>query len=403
MAPPELDNAASFGPHCLVPPEKTLARLVPHLNRLGVTRVANVTGLDRVGVPVVTVCRPNARSLAVSQGKGLSLAAAKVSAIMEAAELHHAETISGPLWWARPDELVGERPFMDPLELPRSSAAPEYDGPLAWIEGIDLARGGSILVPFAAVSADYTQPADMLGPGLSLTTGGLGAGNERDEAVLQGLTELIERDAVTLWRLGGRPRRAESAIDPASMGDLRIDELLATICRARLRVRLWDASSDIGLPVFVCLLPGTDVDDADPEFGAGCHPRPAVAALRALLEALQARLTFVAGSRDDMGGELYHPARRARRRREALRWLGEPVPERPYAADGCRSATNVAAELQLVLDALAARGLRSVAAVDLTRAEIGVPVVRVLVAGLEGASDAPDYVPGHRARSMAAT
>ena len=49
---------------------------------------------------------------------------------------------------------------------------------------------------------------------------------------------------------------------------------------------------------------------------------------------------------------------------------------------------------------LRARGLRSVAAVDLTRAEIGIPVVRVLVAGLEGSSDAPDYVPGHRARSV---
>ena len=402
MAPPEPDQPAFPGPDRLVPPEETLVRLLPHLGRLGITRVANVTGLDRVGVPVVTVCRPNARSLAVSQGKGLSLAAAKVSAIMEAAELYHAETISGPLWWARPDELSGERPFLDPLELPRSRSAPNYDGPLAWIEARDLRHGGLVLVPFAAVSADYTQPADTLGPGLSLTTSGLGAGNDRDEAVLQGLTELIERDAVTLWRLGGRLHRAESTIDPSTLGDPRIDELLATISRARLRVRLWDATSDVGLPVFVCLLAGTDADDADPEFGAGCHPRPAVAALRALLEALQARLTFVAGSRDDMGGELYAPVRRARRRREALRWLGELVSERPYAEEGSRGSANAAAELEYVLGALAARGFRSVAAVDLTRAEIGVPVVRVLVAGLEGSSDAPDYVPGHRARSLGA-
>ena len=114
------------------------------------------------------------------------------------------------------------------------------------------------------------------------------------------------------------------------------------------------------------------------------------------------RLTFVAGSRDDMGGELYAPVRRARRRREALRWLGEPVSERPYAEEGSRCSANAAAELEYVLGALAARGFRSVAAVDLTRAEIGVPVVRVLVAGLEGSSDAPDYVPGHRARSLGA-
>ena len=98
------------------------------------------------------------------------------------------------------------------------AAAPNYDGPLAWIEARDLRHGGIVLVPFAAVSADYTQPADTLGPGLSLTTSGLGAGNDRDEAVLQGLTELIERDAVTLWRLGGRLHRAESTIDPSTLG-----------------------------------------------------------------------------------------------------------------------------------------------------------------------------------------
>ena len=64
---------------------------------MGITRVANVTGLDRIGVPVVMVCRPNARSLAVSQGKGIDLAAATASGLMEAAELYHAEHIERPL------------------------------------------------------------------------------------------------------------------------------------------------------------------------------------------------------------------------------------------------------------------------------------------------------------------
>ena len=108
-----------------MPPEETLARLVPHLGRMGITRVANVTGLDRVGVPVVTAVRPNARSLAVSQGKGLTLAAAKVSAIMEAAELYHAETGSAARCsWARPDELMASGRSSTRCELPRSAAAP---------------------------------------------------------------------------------------------------------------------------------------------------------------------------------------------------------------------------------------------------------------------------------------
>ena len=50
-----------------------------------------------------------------------------------------------------------------------------------------------------------------------------------------------------------------------------------------------------------------------------------------------------------------------------------------------------------ILDQLTRAGLHEAAAVDLTRPEIGIPVLRVVVPGLEGPSDAPDYVPGRRA------
>jgi ribosomal protein S12 methylthiotransferase accessory factor len=386
-----------------VPAEATLARLTPHLERMGITRVANITGLDRIGVPVVTACRPNARSLAVSQGKGLSLAAAKVSAIMEAAELFHAEMVRGPLLWARAEELAGERACIDPLRLPRSATAPGHDGPLPWIAGEDLARGGTLLVPFACASADYTLPGEALGPGLLMTTSGLGAGNERDEAIVQGLVELIERDAVTLWRHQGPAYRRASTVDLTTVGDATLQALLERLFGAGLSVRAWDATSDLAVPVFLCLLAGSDQDEADPEFGAGCHPRPAVALLRALLEAAQARLTFIAGSRDDMGADLYDWARRGRRRREALRWLHEPVTARPFPSMPDPGAPSPSVDLRLLLSALEAARLRDVAVVDLTRAEIGIPVVRVVAAGLEGPSDAPDYVPGRRAAALAAT
>lgn len=49
-------------------PEETVARVRGLLPALGITRIANVTGLDRIGMPVVMVCRPNSRSLAVAQG-----------------------------------------------------------------------------------------------------------------------------------------------------------------------------------------------------------------------------------------------------------------------------------------------------------------------------------------------
>src|SRR3989442_15128503 len=88
------------GTHRATSPEATLDRTNPWFNEIGITRIGNVTGLDAIGLPVVMVCRPNSRSVAVSQGKGLTLAAAKASGLMEAIELWHAETAIPPLQFA---------------------------------------------------------------------------------------------------------------------------------------------------------------------------------------------------------------------------------------------------------------------------------------------------------------
>src|SRR5438552_592107 len=71
------------GTHRARSPRATLARMRPLMKRLGITRLACLTGLDAVGVPVWAAIRPNGRSLSTSQGKGLSDDAAAVSALME--------------------------------------------------------------------------------------------------------------------------------------------------------------------------------------------------------------------------------------------------------------------------------------------------------------------------------
>jgi YcaO-like protein with predicted kinase domain len=93
------------GTHRTVTPDETLRRGLRVAPVMGITRIANVTGLDSVGIPVVMVCRPNSRSLAVSQGKGLDLTAAKASGLMESIETYHAETITFPLRLCSHEEL----------------------------------------------------------------------------------------------------------------------------------------------------------------------------------------------------------------------------------------------------------------------------------------------------------
>ncbi len=58
------------GTHRTVDPAATLARVRPHLQPMGITRIANVTGLDPIGIPVVMVCRPNARSSRSLKARG---------------------------------------------------------------------------------------------------------------------------------------------------------------------------------------------------------------------------------------------------------------------------------------------------------------------------------------------
>src|SRR5918994_4946982 len=107
------------GTHRMVEPRSTFERVPPMRVRMGITRVANVTGLDRIGLPVVMVCRPNSRSIAVSQGKGLDLDAARASGLMESVETYHAERIDLPLKLASLQSLQERHPTVDVDALPR--------------------------------------------------------------------------------------------------------------------------------------------------------------------------------------------------------------------------------------------------------------------------------------------
>src|SRR5262245_6907217 len=94
------------GTHRACSPEQTLHAYRPFMPRFGITRLANVTGLDVVGIPVYMCVRPNSRNLSVSQGKGLDVASAKVSALMESIEGWHAESVELPIRYESPALLA---------------------------------------------------------------------------------------------------------------------------------------------------------------------------------------------------------------------------------------------------------------------------------------------------------
>lgn len=393
------------GTHRTVAPAATVARVRAHAHAMGITRIGDVTGLDRIGVPVVMVTRPNARSLAVSQGKGLTSDAARASGVMEAAETHHAEHDVLPLTLATERELRRHHAVVDTAALARPpDSAYSPDRVLLWAEGLDLLTREPVRVPHEVVHTRFTTDP-MPGAGSFLaSSNGLASGNHPVEAVAHGLYEVVERDATVLWSLRPEAEQDTTRVDLSTVDDPGCRWVLERFDTAGVDVAVWEQTSDIGLPAFACEIVEREISELDPlpaAAGTGCHPAREVALLRALTEAAQSRLTAIAGSRDDQLRSAYARAADAdelRAHRAAL------------AAQPCvrsfRDAPNLAAEtldedVALTLDRLAAAGLEEVVAVDLRLPGIGLDVVRVVVPGLEHWDDhAEEFLPGARARAV---
>lgn len=389
------------GTHRIVHPEATLARVAPFALAMGITRVAMLTGLDILGIPVAAAIRPNSRSIAVHQGKGVTVAAAKASAVMEAVETFHAEQMRLPLRLASHTEMAAEAPVADPARLPRCREGQEA-GRILWVEGYDLRSAAPLWVPHELVTADFSHPQPIRIGYFQATTNGLASGNHRLEAMLHALYEVVERDAIALWRAA--PGALESrAVDPATVDAPASGALLEQFRRAGVAVRIWDVTSDIRLPTFVCLAMAEDPAlGVEPELGSGCHADRDIALSRALTEAAQARLTRISGARDDFAPDSYGAAARRARQGAAQRLYGAATPRVFRDAPDCAGDT-LQQDLDTALSCLATAGLEQVAWVDLTRPEFAIPVGRIIVPGLEGpwTPGDGDYLPGERARSAA--
>lgn len=112
-------------------PEETWAAAAGLLPEFGLTRLADLTGLDCIGPPVWTAVRPASLTLSTSQGKGATPLLAKLSAVMEAIELWHLEqpllvAARGPAAEVPPPLPRGRA--ADDRPLPRAHPAPDGVG-----------------------------------------------------------------------------------------------------------------------------------------------------------------------------------------------------------------------------------------------------------------------------------
>jgi YcaO-like protein with predicted kinase domain len=385
-----------LGTHRMCSPAETVAVVRPRMAEMGITRLADVTGLDCIGVPVVMAVRPNSRSLSVAQGKGLTRDAAMASALMEAVEGWHCERVEVPLVYDSYASLSRRARTIDATRLPVIRGAVfEPGSPLLWAEAAELVTGESVWVPFECVSTNFVKP-QRAGVTFIASTNGLASGNHRLEAIVHGLCELVERDAHALWLARGASKQAGTRVDLSSVGDGGVQEVLSRLSAAAVLVAVWDITADTGVPAFYCEIvddPGTPRWATIGVFGGvGCHLDAVVALLRAVTEAVQSRLTHISGSRDDM----FHYETAANL--DDVRATAE-LAQRPggKAFSGVDlSGETFEDDVILLSAALAGIGVDGVAVVDLTRSEIGIPVVKVVAAGLETDPDDSSYAAGER-------
>ncbi len=369
--------------HRTVPPETTFRRLEPFLDVAAITRIADLTGLDRIGIPVFQAVRPLGLSLSASQGKGATAAAARVSAAMEALEIWHAETETLDGVHAVPGALKGRRALDCDALSAFAVAPPDFDGPFAWTEATDCTDGGSVFVPRDLANLDFTRDGDP--PWLLRSTDGLAGGNTLCEALASATAELIERACTAEFRRISPELRAARRINPRTLAgeDGRIARLVDPIQAARLELELFDMTIDLGVTAIEAVIYDLDAPGPShlPCLGHGAHLDPVTAVTRAITEAAQTRLTHVSGNRDDILPDHYsdhHFSNTLRRFERGFDMAG--------ACRGLdltdRSGSSPAEDFSEMVARITAKRGGPVLFVDLTKPHIGVPVVKVLAPGL---------------------
>ncbi len=372
-----------------VPPEDTLRRVRPLLARVPVTRVADVTPLDVVGLPVFSACTPLAVDLAVNLGKGPDPLSARVSAVMEAIERVSAESVDGVAGCRASFEELCRRPsgrtVLDPCSftLPPDTAY-RPDRPIGWTAGHDLSAGASVWV---AADLAVNPPRD--GVLVDIDTNGLASGNTHLEAVVHAICEVIERDTFSQLQFeavfgdAGDDRMPLRAVDLGTLPP-KATAVVEQLRAAGYHVILQDITGDLGVATFVAFLVvpeecSADGDSPVPFLGLGTHPDASVALLRSLVEANQSRLACIQGARESFNtGRVRF---RTATLMTLLRRLGAG-PLRAFADVPSEPSEDLLDDLSFLLGRLRTGGFAHCVAVDLTRPDLGVPVVRVRIPGL---------------------
>lgn len=370
--PEPVQRAPVTSPFRSASPELTRDRVRPMLSRFGITRIADVTGLDEIGLPTWVAYRPCGRTLSVSLGTGLDPVQAWVSAAMESIETWHAENDRLPIVARGAARDLGVGYDLRALKLAPRSPLTERTV-LDWVAGRGLLTGADYLVPIDLVRLDFTRAMPWDDVLFHPSSNGLATGNTRPEATLHALLEIIERDSLAPYCTTPLGRRRY--VDPDTARHPVAETVLAALRRAGCWVELVEATGRLGVPSYACAIWSPDLPLVCGGFG--CHLDAGLAAGRAMAEAAQSRLAVVSGTRDDIDPDHYFTADPLANPGTRERALGPVTGSVRVDGDGVDATIRHCARLIMEITGM------EPFVVDLTRTDIGIPASKVVAPGLD--------------------
>ena len=413
------------------PAPETLNNVMPISKKIGVTRLADITDMDVLRIPNYSAVVPGTEDyIWVYSGKGPTKQHAMASALMESIERYS----SLPSGWlgkfvrSSYSELSKTHKVLHPDEIVEPMRFVYHtDMMMDWLPGHDLVSGEEIMVPASIALFRYTPSPPAINPFSYFHTNGLASGNVMEEAICHALCEVIERDAMSLADLRASaipfhilrtivhslnaaafsvsPILADRFVDdPSIYPDVDISEidfepvknLVEKFRQAGISLMVKDITSDIGIPTFNA----SSVEWISHDYGYlaeghGTHPDARIAVLRAITEVSQTRAANIQGARDDLRKIKYNDENTDDRR--AWQFM-RSIKKIKFSEVPTFFNEDILDDINLILYRLKNVGLNQVIIVDLTNQDIGIPVVRAIVPGLE-TFKITKSVMGMRARS----
>jgi len=398
------------------PVEETIKTILPVSSNIGITRLADITNMDILGIPNFSAVLPGTEDyIWVYSGKGPTRMDAKASALMESIERYSSlpsgnrnKMIQGSYKEvSKVSKILHPSNVVEPMIL-------EYDDEMImdFLSGYDLVNNDRILIPAPLALFRYSPKPPAINPFAYHHTNGLASGNVLEEAICHSLCELIERDATSLAELNASALPynflrtmtkylsdngleidpvdgTEFVDDDSKYPDVDISNidfkpisnLVKKFNDAKIPLIIKDITSPIGVPTFnASSIEWITEDYGYLAEGHGTHPDARIALLRAITEVSQTRAANIQGARDDLRKISYGNSNSDEKKTWQFMKSKNTI---QFSEIKSFIADDILDDINFILSRLVSNGLKQVIVVDLTNPQIMIPVVRTIVPGLE--------------------